>query len=134
MDIFEFEGVYKWFILRACFVALLSLVATVVCLKVYEHIGCLKAAVKRYGWPLVTLFIAYSAWATYTAFPTQEEKEAYRRYQNGQAVTNSVWAGIYAPGNLPASNNTTHSTEFTGANDSHQNDTNGTETNVSEDS
>ena len=82
MDIMEFKAVFEWFLLRACFAALAALIVTVVCFKVYEHIGRLKAAAKRYGWPLVVLFIACSAWATYTAFPTQEEKEAYRRYPN----------------------------------------------------
>ena len=74
MDIVEFKAAYEWFLLRACFAALAALIATVVCFKVYEHIGRLKAAAKRYGWPLVTLFIVCSAWATYTAFPTAEEK------------------------------------------------------------
>ena len=74
MDIVEFKAAYEWFLLRACFAALAALIATVVCFKVYEHIGRLKAAAKRYGWPLVTLFIVCSAWAMYTAFPTAEEK------------------------------------------------------------
>ena len=74
MDILEFKAAYEWFLLRACFAALSALILAVVCFKVYEHIGRLKAAAKRYGWPLVALFIACSAWATYTAFPTLEEK------------------------------------------------------------
>jgi len=74
MDILEFKAAYEWFLLRACFAALSALILTVVCFKVYEHIGRPKAAAKRYGWPFVILFIACSAWATYTAFPASEEK------------------------------------------------------------
>ena len=74
VDIMEFKALYEWFLLRACFASLTALIVTVVCLKAYEHIPRLKEATKRYGWPLVILFIAYSAWATYTAFPTFEEK------------------------------------------------------------
>ena len=134
MDIMEFKAVFEWFLLRACFAALAALIVTVVCFKVYEHIGRLKAAAKRYGWPLVVLFIACSAWATYTAFPTSEEKQAYQEYLNGQSVTNSIWAGIYAPGNIPSSGNTTQSTEPTEANDSSQDNTNGAQTNTAADS
>ena len=134
MDIMELKAVFEWFLLRACFAALAALIVTVVCFKVYEHIGRLKAAAKRYGWPLVVLFIACSAWATYTAFPTSEEKQAYQEYLNGQSVTNSIWAGIYAPGNISSSGNTTQSTESTEANDSSQNNTNGAQTNTAADS
>lgn len=50
MDILEFNAAYEWFLLRACFVALAALMVAVVCFKVYEHIGRLKAAAKRHGW------------------------------------------------------------------------------------
>ena len=86
MDALEFKAAYEWFLLRACFAALAALILAVVCFKVYEHIGRLKAAVKRYGWPLVTLFIVCSAWAAYTAFPTAEEKNGGR----GTGNTNST--------------------------------------------
>ena len=94
MDVLEFKAAYEWFLLRACFAALAALIATVVCFKVYEHIGRLKAAAKRYGWPLVTLFIVCSAWATYTAFPTAEEKNGSQgsvvRGQESEIDTNST--------------------------------------------
>ena len=91
MDALEFKAAYEWFLLRACFAALAALILAVVCFKVYEHIGRLKAAVKRYGWPLVTLFIVCSAWATYTAFPTAEEKNG--RPESGVSGQESVVSG-----------------------------------------
>ena len=101
MDVLEFKAAYEWFLLRACFAALATLIATVVCFKVYEHIRRLKAAAKRYGWPLVALFIAYSAWATYTAFPTQEEKQEYLRIQREQEALNKAWGQVFAPSQFP---------------------------------
>ena len=101
MDILEFKAAYEWFLLRACFAALAALIATVVCFKVYEHIGRLKAAAKRYGWPLVALLIAYSVWATYTAFPTQEEKQEYLRIQREQEALNNAWGQVFVPSQFP---------------------------------
>ena len=101
MDVLEFKAAYEWFLLRACFAALATLIATVVCFKVYEHIRRLKAAAKRYGWPLVALFIAYSAWATYTAFPTQEEKQEYLRIQREQEALNNAWGQVFVPSQFP---------------------------------
>lgn len=95
MDITSIKEAFDWFLIRACLSALVALFAALGILKLYSFCSRLKAAAKRYGWPLVTLFIVCSAWATYTAFPTSEEKEQYRQSQSAQSETNSVWAGIY---------------------------------------
>ena len=107
MDALEFKAAYEWFLLRACFAALAALILAAVCFKVYEHIGRLKAAVKRYGWPLVTLFIVCSAWAAYTAFPTAEEKNGGRGTGNTNSTVhlNSSSSPNVAPNSYPLTPN-----------------------------
>ena len=100
MDIIEFKTLFEVFLLRACFVTLVALMVAIVCFKVYKHIARLKAVNKRYGWPLVVLFIAYSVWATYTAFPTQEEKLAYQESQRKQNDIDKAWGDAFGLGNL----------------------------------
>ena len=62
------------FLIRACLFALVVLSGFFLFVVLSRVLIRLKAAAKRYGWPIVTLFIVFSSWATYTAFPTAEEK------------------------------------------------------------
>ena len=62
------------FLMRACLFALAVLSGLFLFVVFSRVLIRLKAAAKRYGWPIVTLFIVFSSWATYTAFPTAEEK------------------------------------------------------------
>ena len=60
--------------MRACLFALAALLGFFLFVVLSRVLIRLKAAAKRYGWPIVSLFIVFSSWATYTAFPTAEEK------------------------------------------------------------
>ncbi len=62
------------FLIRACLLALAALSGLFLFGVLSRALVRLKFAAKRYGWPIVTLFIVFSSWATYTAFPTAEEK------------------------------------------------------------
>ncbi|MBR3777657.1 MAG: hypothetical protein IKL02_08700, partial [Kiritimatiellae bacterium] len=62
------------FLIRACLFALAALSGLFLFGVLSRALVRLKFAAKRYGWPIVTLFIVFSSWATYTAFPTAEEK------------------------------------------------------------
>lgn len=62
------------FLIRACLFALAVLSGLFLFVVLSRVLARLKSAAKRYGWPIVSLFIVFSSWATYTAFPTAEEK------------------------------------------------------------
>ena len=74
MDISAIKEVLDWFLIRACLFALVVLSGFFLFVVLSRVLARLKSAVKRYGWPIVTLFVVFSSWATYTAFPTAEEK------------------------------------------------------------
>ena len=74
MEISEIKLIYEWFLLRACVASLAVLATVYLLLKLGSLIGTIKHAARRYGWSFVLLFAFCSAWATYTAFPTAEEK------------------------------------------------------------
>ena len=74
MDISAIKEMMDWFLIRACLFALAALLGFFLFVVLSRALGRLKSASKRYGWPIVTLFIVFSSWATYTAFPTAEEK------------------------------------------------------------
>ena len=74
MDISAIKEMIDWFLMRACLLALAALSGLFLFAVLSRALVRLKFAAKRYGWPIVTLFIVFSSWATYTAFPTAEEK------------------------------------------------------------
>ena len=74
MDISAIKEMIDWFLIRACLFALVVLSGFFLFVVLSRVLIRLKAAAKRYGWPIVSLFIVFSSWATYTAFPTAEEK------------------------------------------------------------
>ena len=74
MDISAIKEMIDWFLMRACLFALVVLSGFFLFAVLSRALVRLKAAAKRYGWPIVSLFIVFSSWATYTAFPTAEEK------------------------------------------------------------
>ena len=74
MNIEAAKEVLDWFLMRACLFALVVLSGFFLFAVLSRVLVRLKSAAKRYGWPIVTLFIVFSSWATYTAFPTAEEK------------------------------------------------------------
>ena len=74
MNIEVAKEVIDWFLMRACLFALAVLSGLFLFVVLSRVLARLKSAVKRYGWPIVTLFVVFSSWATYTAFPTAEEK------------------------------------------------------------
>jgi hypothetical protein len=78
MDIVTIKNALDWFLIWTCVFALAALAVAFALFYVRFLFAKLKAAAMRYGWPLVILFIACSAWATYTAFPTAEEKNESR--------------------------------------------------------
>ena len=74
MDIIAIKEVLDWFLIRACLLALAALSGFFLFVVLSRVLIRLKVAARRYGWPIVSLFIIFSSWATYTAFPTAEEK------------------------------------------------------------
>lgn len=74
MNIEVAKEVIDWFLMRACLFALAVLSGLFLFVVLSRALVRLKSAAKRYGWPIVTLFIVFSSWAAYTAFPTAEEK------------------------------------------------------------
>ena len=74
MDISAIKEMIDWFLIRACLFALAALSGLFLFVVLSRALVRLKSAAKRYGWPIVSLFIVFSSWATYTAFPTAEEK------------------------------------------------------------
>lgn len=74
MNIEVAKEMIDWFLIRACLFALVVLSGFFLFVVLSRVLIRLKAAAKRYGWPIVSLFIVFSSWATYTAFPTAEEK------------------------------------------------------------
>ena len=74
MDISAIKEMMDWFLIRACLLALAVLLGFFLFVVLSRALARLKSAVKCYGWPIVTLFVVFSSWATYTAFPTAEEK------------------------------------------------------------
>lgn len=74
MNIEVAKEMIDWFLMRACLFALVVLSGFFLFVVLSRVLIRLKAAAKRYGWPIVSLFIVFSSWATYTAFPTAEEK------------------------------------------------------------
>ena len=74
MDISAIKEMIDWFLMRACLFALVVLSGFFLFVVLSRVLIRLKAAAKRYGWPIVSLFIVFSSWAMYTAFPTAEEK------------------------------------------------------------
>jgi hypothetical protein len=78
MDIVTIKNALDWFVIWTCVFVLAALAVAFALFYVRFLFAKLKAAAMRYGWPLIILFIACSAWATYTAFPTAEEKNGSR--------------------------------------------------------
>ena len=74
MNIEVAKEMIDWFLIRACLFTLVVLSGFFLFVVLSRVLIRLKAAAKRYGWPIVSLFIVFSSWATYTAFPTAEEK------------------------------------------------------------
>ena len=74
MDVAIIKRIIEFFLLRACLSGLAALLA----LWLFSFLGKLPIRymhfAKKYGWPFACLFLVWSAWATYTAFPTLEEK------------------------------------------------------------
>ena len=72
----ELKEIFEWFLLRASFAALLALTVGFVLYKLSNVVGKINVAAKRYGWSFVIIFAICSAWATYLAFPSSDEKDA----------------------------------------------------------
>ena len=100
MDIVVFKEAFDWFVIRFSLSSLAALLGAIIILKLVSLPSRLKINAKRFGWPLVVLFIACSAWATYTAFPTQEEKQAYQEALQKQNAVNQAWSDAMGLGNL----------------------------------
>ena len=92
MNIEVAKEVIDWFLMRACLFALAVLSGLFLFVVLSRVLARLKSAVKRYGWPIVTLFVVFSSWATYTAFPTAEEKNGSQR--SGISSQGSVVRGL----------------------------------------
>ena len=94
MNIEVAKEMIDWFLIRACLFTLVVLSGFFLFVVLSRVLIRLKAAAKRYGWPIVTLFIVFSSWATYTAFPTAEEKNGSQgsgvRGQESEIDTNST--------------------------------------------
>ena len=82
MDVLAIKESIESFLFSACLMSLAGLFMLWACLKIRFFAKDIYKFAKRCGWPTVILFFICSAWATYTAFPTSEEKEEYRRQQN----------------------------------------------------
>jgi hypothetical protein len=74
INIIVIKEAFDWFLIRACLSALVALFISIAVIRLYRFSSRLRAMAKRFGWPAVVFFLICSAWATYTAFPTQEEK------------------------------------------------------------
>ena len=92
MDISAIKEMIDWFLIRACLFALVVLSGFFLFVVLSRVLIRLKAAAKRYGWPIVSLFIVFSSWATYTAFPTAEEKNG--SLSSGISSQGSVVRGL----------------------------------------
>ena len=101
MDILAIKESFETVLLWACLMSLAGLFMIWVSLKIrlFERTICQMA--KRYGWSGVLLFFICSAWATYTAFPTSEEKQEYLRAQQEKDAINNAWGSVFAPSHFP---------------------------------
>lgn len=97
MDIIAIKEVFDRLLLSTCLMSLAGLSMLWILLKIRFYKERICQFAKRHGWPVVIIFFIWSAWATYTAFPTSEEKEEYRKAQREQDAINNAWAGVFFP-------------------------------------
>ena len=100
MDIVVFKEAFDWFVIRFCLSSLAVLAVATLFLKLASLPSRLKINAKHFGWPAVLLFMVGTAWATFTAFPTQEEKQAYQESLQKQNAINQTWGDAMGLGNL----------------------------------
>ena len=101
MDNIAIKEVFDRLLLSTCLMSLAGLSMLWIFLKIRFFAHDMYKFAKRCGWPTVILFFICSAWATFTAFPTLEEKEEYRKAQQEQDAINRAWASVFAPSGLP---------------------------------
>ncbi|MBO7166030.1 MAG: hypothetical protein J6V88_00715, partial [Kiritimatiellae bacterium] len=75
INIIAIKEAFDWFLIRACLSVLATLFISVVIFQLYRFSSRLRVTAKRFGWSTIILLLVCSAWATYTAFPTQAEKQ-----------------------------------------------------------
>ena len=97
MDNIAIKEVFDRLLLSTCLMSLAGLSMLWIFLKIRFYKERICQFAKRHGWPVVIIFFIWSAWATYTAFPTSEEKEEYRKAQREQDAINNAWAGVFFP-------------------------------------
>ena len=97
MDNIAIKEVFDRLLLSTCLMSLAGLSMIWIFLKIRFYKERICQFAKRHGWSVVIIFFIWSAWATYTAFPTSEEKEEYRKAQREQDTINNAWAGVFFP-------------------------------------
>ena len=101
INIIAIKEAFDWFLIRACLSVLVALFISLAVIQFYRFGSRLRAMAKRFGWPAVVFFLIWSAWATYTAFPTQEEKQEYLNAQKQEELINSTWGGVFVSTDYP---------------------------------
>ena len=104
MDIGLWIVVFRWLLLKACLVGLAVILTAFAFLKILESIEAKRKSVKRYGWCFSLIFTICSVWATYTSFPSSDEKLEYLRSREEQDAVNKAWESILFPSDQKAGN------------------------------
>ena len=84
MDFLAVKGILDQALVKACFLLLSALLLVFAFLKFREYLGRSKNFMLKHGWSFVIVFFVCSAWATYMAFPTSEEKQSHQERQRQQ--------------------------------------------------
>ena len=91
MDIMALKEAFDRILMQICMMSLATFSLLFLFLKVKFFSKSIYEHAKRHSWSVVVLLFIWSAWATYTAFPTSEEKEEYRKAQREQDAINKAW-------------------------------------------
>jgi uncharacterized membrane protein YhaH (DUF805 family) len=83
INIGELIELFELILLRSCLVILAVIAVVFVSIKLSKYSKRLRDLTKNLDWTFLILFLACSAWATYAAFPTSEEKNGKREEGRG---------------------------------------------------